>query len=50
MKDNEWVTELIILIVVIAMAIMVGIMIILMVQDTATIFERKDSENEQVHV
>lgn len=50
MKDKDWVTELVILIVVIAMAVMVGIMIILMIQDTATIFERKDSENEQIHV
>ena len=50
MKDNDWIAELVILIVVIVMAIMVGIMIILMIQDTATIFERKETENEQVHV
>lgn len=50
MKDNDWIVELVILIVVIVMAIIVGIMIILMVQDTATIFERKETGNEQVHV
>ena len=49
MKNNDWIAELVILIVVIAMAITVGIMIILMIQDTATIFERKDTENEQIH-
>lgn len=50
MKDNDWVAELVILILVIAMALIVGIMLILMIQDTATIFERKDTENEQIHV
>lgn len=50
MKNNDWVAELVILIVVIAMAITIGIMIILMIQDTATIFERKEIENEQTNI
>lgn len=50
MKNNEWIAELVILIVVIAMAITVGIMIILMIQDTATIFERKEVQGEQTNV